>query len=155
MAEIGTIGSGAASGAADGSSLGPWGALAGGVIGGAASWWLGNKAADAQKAASLEEERRRERERAFVLGDATARANASGVEVGVPGGPGSESMSKYLADLSMEFQRQHAWAVSQANQGADLSKLANGINAMSGIGSSIFRWGQSNAWGASPAPAIR
>lgn len=124
-----------------------------GIAGSAASWWLGNKAVDAQRDTAMEEERRREKERAYVLGEAKARGAASGVEFE------SGSIQRYLADMTTEFGRQHQWAVDQADRGASIGKDANLLGAATGIGSSLFGYGKASNWfQSSPsygAPAIR
>jgi hypothetical protein len=123
-------------------------ALGLGVASAATQWWLGNKAADAQKEASLEEERRREKERAFVLGETRARAAASGVEFE------SGSVQSWLSSMEAEFKRQHEWALDQAKRGADLSKLSGSLGFATGIGSSLFQYGAAKNW-FRPQPAIR
>lgn len=119
-----------------------------GVAGAVGQWWMGNKAVDAQRDTAMEEERRREKERAAVLGEATAFGAASGVEAE------SGSIQTYLKDMAGEFGRQHQWAVSQADRAARLGKDANAIGLVTGIGSSLFGYGKANNWFQS-APAIR
>lgn len=146
----GDILQGGASGASMGASLGPYGALAGGVIGAGASWFLGNQAARARRAAAMESVRRQDQQNAYTLGDATARAAASGVELT----GGGDSFSKYLSDMSAEFRRQHDWAVKQANRGASISETSNAIQGLTGLGSSLFRFASSQNWFQANQPAL-
>lgn len=120
-----------------------------GIAGSVAQWWLGNKAADAQRSAALEEERRREKERQYVLGEAKARGAASGVEFE------SGSIQSYLSDMTAEFGRQHQWAIDQANRAAELGKTANTVGLFTGIGSSLFGYARANNWFQQQPPAIR
>jgi hypothetical protein len=55
-------------------------------------------------------------------------------------------MQQYLAGMAAEFRRQNDWAVRQANAGADLSQTSNLLQGLSGLGSSLFQFGQSNNW---------
>lgn len=137
--------SGASSGAGAGASFGPWGALAGGLIGAGASWWLGNQAEEAKRRAGLESIRRMDRAHAWTLSEATAGGAASGVEMG------STSLQTYLAEMSKEFRRQHDWAARQVNEGADIGEAANALGLASGIGSSLFNFGRANNWWQSQA----
>lgn len=118
----------------------PWGALASGVFGGVASLLSGNKAAELQKQTSLEQARRAALGNQLRLGEATAAAGASGVEMG------TGSMQQYLSTMAAEFRRQNEWAVKQAQEGADLSQLANGLGAATNIGKSLFSFGEANNW---------
>jgi hypothetical protein len=129
----------------------PFAAVAAGAgIGGSvAQWWLGNQAVDAARDAALEEERRREKERDFVLGETRARAGASGIEFD------SGSIQSYLADMTAEFARQHSWAVAQANRAASLGKTANTLGLASGIGSALFGYSKSTNWFQSSPTAVR
>ncbi len=136
-------------GAASGSGFGPAGALAFGAGGALTSWWMGNAASSSRREASMEAIRRQDRQNAFTLGEATAKANASGVEL-----TGTDSFSKYLADMAEEFRREHDWAVQQANRGASISEVGNAIQGMTGLGSSLFRFASSQNWVQPAAPAL-
>jgi hypothetical protein len=142
MPDFGSAGQGAASGASFGATFGPWGAVAGGVVGGIAGMFLGDQAAEAKKKAALESVRRRDLGNAETLGQTAADAAASGVDAS----PGSGSAATYLATMGQEFRREHDWAVEQANKGASLDETANVLGGLSSIGSSLFRFGQSQNW---------
>lgn len=132
---------GATTGASAGAAFGPWGALIGGVVGAGAGWWLGNQSARAKRAASDEQIRRMDLEHAQVLGTGRANAAASGVETNE-----GDSFSKYLADMSNEFRRQHDWAVGQASRGESIEATTNAIQGLTGLGSSLFKFGDANKW---------
>jgi hypothetical protein len=123
-----------------GSVIGPWGALAGGVIGGAAGWFFGSQAEEAKKKAALEQARRADAAHQEVLGEATALGGASGVEMG------TGSLQLHLDSMAAEFRRQNEWNVQQAREGADLGNLTNDLNLASNLGSSLYRFGASKNW---------
>jgi hypothetical protein len=137
-------GQGAAAGASAGAALGPWGALAGGVIGAGAGFFLAGRGADARKRASLEELRRRDIGNATTLGTGIAAAGASGIEFN--GLADGGSMQAYLADMSKEFRAQHDRAVGQIREGEKLENLSAGLSAATSIGSSLFKFGAANNW---------
>lgn len=119
------------------------------VAGSTASWFMGNQAERERKRNAFEAIRRMDREHAFTLGEARERGAASGFEFE------SESLQKYLGDMSNEFRRQHDFAVRAAKKGADLGELANGLQFATSLGSSLFQFGSANAWWQGPKPSIR
>jgi hypothetical protein len=138
-------GQGAAAGASAGAALGPWGALAGGVIGAGAGLFLAGRGAAARKRASLEELRRRDVRSATTLGAGIVAAGASGIEFnGLD--PRGGSMQAYLADMSTEFRAQHDRALGQIREGEKLENLTSGLSAATSIGSSLFKFGAANNW---------
>lgn len=121
-------------------------ALGAGLAGAGTSMITGWLAADAQKAAAMEQVRRQDRQNAATYSEATALSGASGVEA-------TGSVQTYLAEMTNEFRRQHDWAVKQASQGADLSKLSSVLGGATSIGSSLFSFGAASGWGATPKAA--
>ncbi len=128
-------------GASLGAKAGPWGALAGGVLGSGLSFLLGDAEAEARKKAGLERARRSQAGNMDTLGQTEALAGASGLEM-----TGGTSMALHLDNMAAEFRRQNEWNVRQAQQGADLAGLANGVNLGAGLTSSLFNFGQSKNW---------
>jgi len=125
-------------------------AIAGGVLGvasAAGQWWLGKQQVAEQKKAGLEQERRTELERAYTLGDTTARAAASGFEFG------SEGIQNYLTGMSNEFARQHQRSLDQIKRGAELGSTANNIGLFTGVPRSLFQTAQAANWWQTPAVA--
>lgn len=148
MSDFTAAGSGAAGGAVSGAALGSailpgWGtaigAVAGGLFGGVTGWLKGGAQDDAirlKKEQGLEEARVAGLKNQLALGTGTARAAASGIEMGA-GAPQS-SMALYLNQMAAEFRRQNDLRVKYANQGASLEGQANVWNDVSGIMGSAF-----------------
>jgi hypothetical protein len=163
-----------------GAVIGPWGALAGGLLGAGFAWWQGSEASDLQKQqadferwrtntqADLEQQRNDEQLRRFDAsvnqqkGLATASAAASGAELSSP------SLQGYLASLATEFRKQRDWLrMSGTNQvdfirqmggkqadlmaeGADLSQQSADWGAIADIGSALGKFGAANNWWQKP-----
>ena len=126
--------------------LGPWGALAGGIAGAGLGWLTGNQAVEAKRKAALEQARRLSLGTMQAQGQGEAAASASGVE------GNSASMQKYLADMAAEYRRQNEWAVSQANNAADIGQTTNTLQGITGLGTSLFNFARNNNfWQTPPA----
>lgn len=102
----------------------------------------GSKQADVIRSEGAEAGRRLRLEHQRTLGEATARVGASGFETD------SESMTKFLADMSKEFQTQEDFLRSSVGKTADATDMSSLFTGLTGIGSSIFSFGKmSNWWG--------
>ena len=123
MAGEGDIFQGIGSGAAAGSTFGPWGTAIGagvGLAGGIFSWLGKRKQADALEAENREALRRRILQDQQVLGQATAAGAASGIEFD------STGLQTYLTSMRDEMKRQQEW---QRRAGAtNVSNMQYGAN---------------------------
>ena len=157
-AALGAAG-GALSGAAAGASVGSAipgvgsaiGAVAGGILGGLGGLFgsgVDEGAIQARRDAMLERARRAALGNDLELGQAKARAAASGIEMGVTG---SGSMQTYLSTMAQEFRRQNEWNVTQANKAADISLDALTVNQFGDLSRGLFAFGAANNWFRSPA----
>lgn len=134
---------GAANGASLGAEAGPWGALAGGVLGAAFSFLSGDNKANLQRQQTDEQVRRFQDRNAQTQGQATAAGYASGTT-------GQGSLSMYLNDMSTEFRRQSDWMRQAGYAQADATQSASTFGLASDIGGSLFKFGASQNWFKSP-----
>jgi hypothetical protein len=112
------------------------------VAGSVANMIGGQKQADVIRDQGAEAGRRLRLEHERTLGEATARIGASGFETT------SESMTKYLADMTKEFQTQEDFLRKNTDRMADATSMSSLFTGLTGIGSSIFSFGKmSNWWG--------
>ena len=130
---------------------------------GAAADWLGlNKEADARKKlarqqygldmATLDENERRTRLRNDqTIGAATARAGASGVEMG------SGSLQTYLTAMTEEFRKQADWTRQMGEleakskrdatiAGANAGQVSSNFKLFGDLGASLYGFGAENKW---------
>ena len=135
---------GAGQGAALGASFGPWGALAGGLAGAAYGWWNSSQQSAEQRRVLNEQLRRQKMQQAQVLGTATARGAASGIEFE------SASLQGLLSEMQAEFDRQNAWTRRSGMAAANATDAAGKFNFVADLGSSLFRFGGANNWWRSP-----
>lgn len=115
-------------------------ALAAQGAGTGAAWWLGNQQGKNDFKSAMEAERRQQIERDYVLGEARAKAAASGFEYD------SQGIQTYITSMEAEFARQHQWAVDQAKKARKLNKIGNALGVLTGAGSAVMQYGQSNNW---------
>lgn len=76
-----------------------------------------------------------------TLGTGTARAAASGFEV-----EKGSSMQTYLTQMTDEFRREEEWIRKSAKAEADATNRSAIFGALTGVGSSIFSYGNANNW---------
>lgn len=103
-----------------------------------------NAQADLVKERGNEQARRLRLQHAATLGEGTARAAASGFESGVPAR--ESSMQTYLTQMADEFRREEDWIRKSADAEASAMKKSAVFGALTGVGSSIFSFGQANNW---------
>jgi hypothetical protein len=75
-----------------------------------------------------------------TVGQATALGAASGVD------SESASLTKYLTDMSAEFQRETDWLRSSGEAQADAAKMSGMFQGFGQLGSSLFSFGSANNW---------
>lgn len=119
-------------------------------------WWLAaakavkgyfdaQSQADQQRLETEEAARRVRAEHDQTIGQGTAAAAASGVDV-----TSSSSLAGYLRAMTLQFRKQEAWAYDAGMVQADATKQAGWWNAVSDVGSGLTQYGQSTNWGKSP-----
>jgi hypothetical protein len=145
---------GVVGGATTGAAFGPWGALIGGIAGGLFGLFSGSKAADLQEQAARmkrlqvdEEVRRFDAQAEQQTGIAEAIGAASGVDFQ------SESLQKYLSDMTSEFRRQSSWLkeagyaeADAINKSAGLTRDSTALKTITDIGSSLFQFSKDMDW---------
>lgn len=97
--------------------------------------------ADLVRRFGAEQARRMRFEHDRTIGEAAARGAASGVEFE------SESLQKYLADMTQEFRIEEDWVRKAAEAEAKAMRTASTFSMFSGIGSSLLSYGQMTNWG--------
>lgn len=115
-----------------------------GLAGAGASWWLGEKAADQQRADSAEQVRRFRAQHAQVLGETTARGAASGIEFE------SQGLQRYLSDMSTEFARQEEWMRRAGERQAAATSLGAKLGFLTGAAGSFNQFAAANNWWQAP-----
>ncbi len=115
-----------------------------GMASAASSWWLRQQQAERQRAETDEALRRTRLQHQVVVGEATARAAASGVEVG------GSSMGRYLQAMTDEFGRQERWLELSGHRQADATSLSANLGAFGDLGGSLFGYAQNNNWWKTP-----
>lgn len=144
---IGGASKGASAGAAFGSIFPGFGTAIGagiGAIGGGVLGFMSGQAQDdamrERRRAALEEARKANVQNAMTLGEATARAGASGVEGVLNAGAGS--LGLYLQQMNEEFRRQNEAMIRAANKGQQIESQTNLWNDLTGIASNAFQTAQ-------------
>ncbi len=135
----GTIG-GAEEGASIGASAGPWGALIGGMAGAGYGWWKSHEQAQQQKLELIEKVRRMKAAQKQVMGTAVSRAAGSGVEFD------SQGIQTFLGAMQSEFDKQLDWVRRSGGKSMSSTQQEGSWNFASDLGSSMFRFGESNNW---------
>lgn len=122
-------------------------------------WWLAGMAAvqagagilnaraqAAQQRREAEEQLRRQTlQDEAMVGDATALAGASGVEV-----TSTSSLSRYLTAMTAELRRERLWAEDAALRGAAATETAGLLGGAADLGRGLFQAGQMSNWGRKP-----
>lgn len=121
-------------------------ALGVGAASAAGSWWLSRERSRLQRAETDEQLRRFDAEAEKRLGMARAAGAASGVEFE------SGSLQTYLGEMAAELRRQVEWMRKAGYAGARITDQAGTFGLVSDLGSSLFRFGQSNNWWRPGAP---
>lgn len=111
-----------------------------GLASAGASWWLGEQQADQQRADSAEQLRRFRLQHQQVLGEATARGGASGIEFS------SEGLQGYLSAMQTEFGRQEQWMRQAGERQADATETAAKFGFLTGAAGSFNQYGAANNW---------
>jgi hypothetical protein len=101
--------------------------------------------ADQMRADTREQVRRLELQQKQVLGEATARGAASGVEFG------SASLSTYLDAMTQEFKREAEWARETGYRAANATAASGALRLGSDVAGSLFQYGAANNWWRQPA----
>jgi hypothetical protein len=118
--------------------------LATSVIGAGAKALFGN-AADRQRRRELDEQLRRFRKDADQqLGGARLTGAALGVE------GDSASLTRYLLEMDLEFQRQERWMRESGEKEIGLAKQAGMFDLASGIGGALVNFASSQNWWQKP-----
>lgn len=121
------------------------GALGISAVGAAASWWNRQEQARRQREETDEALRRLRAQHERVLGEATARGAASGVEFE------GEGLQRYLASMRDEFARQETWLANAGASQAGATSTAADLGLFTDLGGALFRFGQDNAWWKKPS----
>jgi hypothetical protein len=111
-----------------------------GLASAGASWWLGNKQADQQRAETREQLRRFRLQHQATLGEAQARGAASGIEFE------SQGLQRDLSDMETEFGRQEKWMLDAGMAQAQATETAAKFSFLTGGAGSFFDFAKNNNW---------
>lgn len=115
-------------------------ALGAGIAGGLGRLFGSDAEADQREREARERARRQRISNLQTLGKAEAAGYASGIT------PDSASLQLYLSTMAEEMRKESDWAIKTEMQSASDVRTAGVFGAVTDIGSSVFKFGESNNW---------